>query len=64
MMVLRMSNKIKLKLSLVAVAVGWLATLTGCSLGEATLDGVFGGVSDTIAGIISGVLFDLLGVLG
>ena len=33
-----------------------LSTGTGCSLHEALIDGLYGGVSDTIAAIVSGAL--------
>jgi len=46
---------------LIAGAIGLLVSTTGCQLNEALADGVYGGVSDTIAAIISSVLLGLLG---
>ncbi|MBI4579659.1 MAG: hypothetical protein HY718_08160 [Planctomycetes bacterium] len=41
-----------------------LAVLAGCSVEEALVDGVYGGISDTVAGAISGTLLALLGIGG
>ncbi len=35
-----------------------LCTGTGCSLQEALVDGFYGGISDTIAAIVSGAALD------
>jgi len=35
--------------------------LAGCSAGEAAVDGVYGGISDTIAAIVSNLLLGMLG---
>ena len=49
-------------------AFGWLGTglllplLTGCNLAEAAVDGMYGGISDTIAGAMSNTLLTLLGL--
>lgn len=39
-----------------------LAGATGCQIGDALVDGAYGGVSDTVAGIISGVILGALGL--
>jgi hypothetical protein len=45
---------------LVALAAA-LVGCTGCLLGEALVDGVYGGVSDTVAGAISETVLGWLG---
>ncbi len=41
--------------------VSLLWTGTGCSLQEALIDGFYGGISDTIAAIVSGAALDTVG---
>ena len=49
----------------VCYVVGVLALLTGCfgcSLNEALVDGFFGGISDTIAALVSGAAIGIVSV--
>lgn len=44
--------------------VGLLLNTLGCSTREALVDGLYGGISDTVAGAISTTLLNLLGLAG
>lgn len=46
------------------VCVGLLPNTFGCSTREALVDGLYGGISDTVAGAISTTLLNLLGLAG
>jgi hypothetical protein len=39
-----------------AIAVGVAVLAGGCSLRDATVDGVFGGISDTVATVVANIL--------
>jgi hypothetical protein len=39
-----------------------LTSAAGCRVGDAVIDGAYGGISDTVAGIISGVILGTLGL--
>lgn len=45
---------------LYAAVAGLSMGTTGCSLPDALLDGLFVGISDTVAGIISGIVLGFL----
>ena len=52
-------SRFSLRAALVLLVGG---AVSGCNFQDAVLDGLFGGVSDTIAGLISGAVLGTLGL--
>ena len=52
-------SRYSLRAALILLVAG---AVSGCNFQNAVLDGLFGGVTDTIAGIISGVVLGTLGL--